>query len=208
MLITCNKAAKDAHFVCWTQHQVLRRLARRYISRKVVHRIYLISLALILQSCASHQPTISREVQFEVLDFSQGKMREESSGWIVYEPGQEMQFAINGQCVFNRQVIPCMWHGFILKYDSHGADVGLHCKSVTTSPTNIGNPEKIDKVHSTTYEYTIPLEGSKKIFVNPQYTGGGPPGTTNATVTKCSVSGKEVLEFYQIFHFPVNRVEI
>jgi uncharacterized protein YceK len=176
------------------------------------NRFILIIFAL-LSGCSSNLGINQSGAAFVVQNFEQGKMRKEANGWVVYEPGQEMNVSVNGKCVFNKQVIPCMWHGFVLEYDSKGQDVALNCKSYSSSPANIGNPKGVEAFDTNIFEYTIPLKGNRSRFVNPQYVGlrsiGGSVrrGSVRHS-TECSVSGVKVIEFTQIFHYSSLGIQI
>ncbi len=138
---------------------------------------------------------------FEVISFEQGKMKEIDGEWVVYEKGDEIKYTENGMCVFNKQPTTCMWHGFILKYNSHGKDVYLNCKGYQDVPGNYGNPSELIKDATNTFEYNIPLKGNTNIFINPQYITHIPVKTEIKSVTLCKLDGEDVLKFKQVFIF-------
>lgn len=135
---------------------------------------------------------------FEVISFSQGEMKEVNGNWVILEEAVRINYKVNGTCVYNKERIPCMWHGYILEYDSFGRDVELNCKMYMDRPSDMGNPNEIEKRNTYEYSYTIKLKGSEKRFVNPQYASFNPNSTDVTSVTVCSVYGKPVLEFKKV----------
>ena len=158
------------------------------------YRLLLIIALLSLAGCAAieSQPKGARD--FQVISFLQGKMTERDGEWSIYENGEDLSFEENGECVFNRKTFPCMWHGYILKYESHGKDVNLECKGFQNIPANFGNPNELIEENSQDFEYVIPLKGRESTFINPQYVTGAFLENIIKSATICFVGDKPVIE--------------
>lgn len=175
--------------------------------QKMLMKSLVCSLLFILVACAQ---TITTETGFKVLSFEQGKMKQSDATWVVYEPGEKMDFKENGVCVYNKVKYACMWHGFILKYDSHGQDVALDCVTSQSEPAYFGSPQEITQADSSKLEYSFALKGSENNFINPQYLIGQRDRKSSVmySETACQVKGVEVLRFKQVFQFNDNSPTI
>ena len=171
------------------------------------YRLLLIIILSGLVGCAALEGQPERTRDFQVVSFSQGKMTERDGKWIIYENGEDLSFEENGDCVFNRETTPCMWHGYILEYESYGKDVNLECKGSQNIPADFGNPNELIEENSQDFEYVIPLKGKKRIFINPQYVTDGYRDNVIKSATICSADGKPVLRFKQITRFTHRAVK-
>lgn len=169
-------------------------------------RIILLSLVIALVAGCAQIEDKGQKV-FEVVSFSQGKMMETERGWAIYKQGEDMTFQENGTCIFNGSEYPCMWHGYVLKYDSAGQDISLDCLNRKSEPSNYGNPEELISQNSNQFSYSIPLKGVTNKFVNPQYVIRHREAATIFSTTECSVGGEVVLRFKQIFRFSTYATE-
>ena len=164
-------------------------------------RLFVGLLALLVMSCPASRTQVSGESTFEVTDFHQGKMRESSSGWEVYEEGEELNYEVNGNCVYSGKSHPCMWHGFILHYQTNQPQVVLDCVVVSDTASNYGNPNEVIAENAQSLEFELPLDGNETVFVNPQYViGYGIPGQPqrSESLCTCTFGGEEVLRFRQV----------
>lgn len=160
-----------------------------------------------LVGCAGIESQPDGASDFQVVSFSQGKMTERDGQWIIYEEGEDLSFEENGECIFNRKATPCMWYGYILKYESHGKDVDLACKGFQNIPADFGNPNELIEKNAQDFEYVVPLKGKESIFINPQYVTGGFRENIIKSATICSVGGEPVLRFKQIMRFEHRAVK-
>ncbi|GEM_PF-6947073 len=168
-------------------------------------RRFWLAAAIALQGCASPHSVAPDGIGLEIISFSQGKMRRESAGWAIYKSGADLTYTANGRCVYNQRRIPCMWHGFILEYESYGRDLELRCAITSDSPSDYGNPNEIRRKETTTYEYTLYLRGSKNIHIQPQYSGAGSPGSVSNEETVCSLDEVPVLKFSETLRHPATK---
>jgi hypothetical protein len=164
----------------------------------------LVILILTIVGCANTQTS---DASFSVLSFSQGKMTETDNDWFIYEAGEEMEFQENGCCIFNKNKYPCMWHGFVLKYNSAGQNVSLNCLNKQSEPTNYGNPNELISEQSNEVEYSVPSKRSEDTFINPQYISKHSMVGTILSATECKFNGKVVIQFKQVFHFGPNQTQ-
>ena len=166
-----------------------------------------IPILVVLAGCSNmkNEPLLAHE--FQIVSFTQGKMTEKNGSWFIYEESQRINYTENGECVFNGHQVACMWHGFILEYDSNGKDVELDCIGFQSVPSDIGNPNEITHRNSHEYKYTIPLSGDENTFINPQYVVGrsGTGEVNSATV--CSIDGEPVFKFKRTFIYPAHAVQ-
>lgn len=174
---------------------------------KILTKGLICSMMLILLACT--QATVS-DSGFKVLLFEQGKMKQSGNTWVIYEPGEKMDFKENGVCVYNKIKYACMWHGFILKYDAQGQDVVLDCVTSQSEPAYFGSPKEITQADSSKLEYSFALKGSENNFINPQYLIGQRDRKSSVmySETACQVKGVEVLRFKQVFQFNDNSPSI
>lgn len=180
-----------------------RELSRCYDFDFLLPALVATATALTLLGCASPHSVSPDNVDLKIVSFSKGKMRRESTGWTIYDSGADLTYTANGRCVFNQRRIPCMWHGFVLKYDSYGRDVELTCSLINDHPSNYGNPNEIKSEEVTAYEYTLYLSGEKNVHIQPQYSSAGTPGSVSNENTVCSLDGVPVLKFSETLRHPV-----
>jgi uncharacterized protein YceK len=160
-----------------------------------------------LVGCAGIQSQTDVDSDFQLISFSQGRMTERDGHWVIYEESEDLNFEENGECIFNHEAKPCMWHGYILKYDSHGEDVDLECKGYQNISADFGNPNELIEENTQDFDYVISLKGRERTFVNPQYITGGFSENILKSSTICSIGGVPVLKFKQIVRFEHRSVK-
>lgn len=158
--------------------------------------------AVMSFGCANTSSDSAAGLGFKLISLSVGKLRREDGGWTLYEHGPDMKYSVNGSCTFGGKRIPCMWHGFMLEYDSYGRRVKLTCEVFSDVPSNYGNSQRIKRRNTSTYVYHVSLSGVRNVHVQPQFVGMAAPGTVETEETICKFNGEEVLRFTQTFSFP------
>jgi len=137
---------------------------------------------------------------FNVKGFSQGKMRKVAGIWSIYEQGEKLIVEENGKCTYNYRLIPCMWHGYIIEYETNAKTPVLKCKVYSDKPVNWGNPREVLVENQRFNEYELPLDRNETRFVNQQYVPTGSDLYRGIEIrTVCSFKDKEVLNFAQYF---------
>lgn len=128
-------------------------------------------------------------------------------GWICHETG-DIHVTGTSLCVYDGREEPCTWYGFSFEYTGNVPGSLLDCQFEFTRPTTHGNPAKIVDENVTSGRYALPLEHANGRFFNPQYTlfeAAGVAGSDSANVlaTRCSIAGRQVLDFRFALHSPV-----
>ncbi len=167
--------------------------------------LILILFIFLLTSCLQSQNIPPNVNFFEPISLSQGKMTQVNGQWIIYEEGAEMEFEVNGECLFNQEAHPCMWHGFILEYNYTGNEVDVECKSSRDVSVNVGTSFDLIEENAFTDTYTIKLSGSENVFVSNQFITEDPNLDEDIdriqSATICEVDGVRAFAFEQIFVF-------
>ena len=163
----------------------------------MIKHIATILVILTLFSCSTSTHKESENESFKVLSFSQGKMKKVNEKWVIYEKTNDMLYEVNDKCIYNKKEVKCLRHGFIISYDSKGADVELQCSVRTNIKVDAGNIEQVKKTDTYEDEFRMPLKGNEREFVNVQYIDGAAGFSDLLLETSCSFAGKKVLNFSQ-----------
>lgn len=134
----------------------------------------------------------------EVSDFRSGLICDPGQhGWICLRT-EDVHLTGQGRCVYAKQEMPCTWYGFSFKYSGNKPGTLLECSYRSTVPSALGNPQEVLTEDDTEGSYSLPLEGTKGTFYNPQYTVfgiRGPGQAVDTITTRCSIEGREVANF-------------
>jgi hypothetical protein len=124
--------------------------------------------------------------------------------WLCHEV-EKIYVTGQGSCTFNKETIPCTWHGISFDYKNMTKKSEISCKSSTTEKMKIGNPNEEESDEVKEYTYTLPVKLGEGHFFNPQFVGlyanAQAPFSTFAHTT-CSAEGKVVFEFNKEFIYP------
>lgn len=96
--------------------------------------------------------------EIEISNLKQGLMhRKENGDWEVYQEGSRFLANQNGECVANREPIPCMWYGITFDYSANSRKTKLDCVSTHSKPVDVVNPREIveEKVQSSKGEIVV-----------------------------------------------------
>lgn len=175
----------------------------------MIRTIILIILASSIIACTSTKIPISQETRtqeapkedLKIIEIAQGKMRKVDEKYVIYEQTSDMAYGVNDQCIYNKEPIECLRHGFTIKYDSSGKDLRLDCVARTNIAVNAGNIAEEKYVDTMEDDFYIDLEASKNEFVNVQYISGQPGLEDLKIDISCSYKGKEVLQLKQRVRF-------
>ena len=127
--------------------------------------------------------------------------------WVCHETG-DIHITGASRCVYDGRQEPCTWYGFSFEYTGNVPGTLLDCEFEYTRPTTHGNPAKIVDENVTSGRYALPLEHANGRFFNRQYTlfdaaGVADSDPANLMATRCSIAGRQVLDFRFTVHAPV-----
>lgn len=137
----------------------------------------------------------------EILEITQGKMRKLGEEYVIYERTADMAYEENDQCVYNKEAIKCLRHGFKIRYNSYGKDLKLDCIAKTNIAVNAGNTTQEKYIDTREDDFYMSLKGSESEFVNVQYISGQSGLEDLQIETSCSYGGKEAFQFKQRIRF-------
>lgn len=137
----------------------------------------------------------------EILEITQGKMRKLGDEYVIYERTEDMAYEENDQCVYNKEAIKCLRHGFKIRYNSYGKDLKLDCIAKTNIAVNAGNTAQEKYIDTREDDFYMSLKGSESEFVNVQYISGQSGLEDLQLETSCSYGGKEAFQFKQRIRF-------
>lgn len=181
--------------------------------------IILIALILMVSACSTTTdpiitnapleqykiPTLSeaQKTELEILQITQGKMRKLGDEYVIYERSDDMEYEENDRCMYNKESINCLRHGFKIKYNSYNKDFILQCTAKTNIAVNAGNVAHEKYVNTTEDDFYIDLKASENEFINVQYISGQPGLEDLQIETSCSHEGREVFQLKQRVRFGV-----
>lgn len=127
-------------------------------------------------------------------------------GWICHET---VKVLVSGQgtCKYNKQEVPCTWHGFEFEYKDFNRDTVFECTSTSSEVANVGNPEEILAEDTTTNTYRLDIAEGDGFFFNPQYKVLAMPKNEPIILyeqTECFLDGVKQIEYNHEFVFPAN----
>ncbi|RLA42735.1 MAG: hypothetical protein DRR42_22910 [Gammaproteobacteria bacterium] len=130
----------------------------------------------------------------------------ETFGWICHET---VKVFVSGQgtCEYNKQEVPCTWHGFEFEYKDFTKDTVFECTSTSSKAADSGNPEEIVSKNTRTNTYRLDLAEGDGFFFNPQYRVLATPENEPLVVyehTECFLDGVKQIEFNHEFVFPAD----
>ena len=161
--------------------------------------LFPIIIIIIFSGCSTTKDRVTDE--FTVTSFSQGKMKKVAGEYQIYEETNEIEYEINDRCVYNKEEIDCLRHGFIISYDSIGLDVKLNCIAKTNMLVDAGNTGREKYTQTNQDDFYMPLVGTETKFINPQYVSGDSGLSDLEIETSCYYQDKLVLSFIQKIHF-------
>lgn len=181
--------------------------------------ILLIALILMVSACSTTTdpivtnapleqykiPAVSevQKTELEILQITQGKMRKLGDEYVIYERSDDMEYEENDRCMYNKESINCLRHGFKIKYNSYNKDFILQCTAKTNIAVNAGNVAQEKYVNTTEDDFYIGLKASENEFINVQYISGQPGLEDLQIETSCSHEGREVFQLKQRVRFGV-----
>ncbi len=120
-------------------------------------------------------------------------------GWVCHETA-DIQVTGTSLCVYDGREMPCTWYGCSFEYSGKVPGSLLDCEFGFTRPTTHGNPSKIVDENVTSGRYALPLDLEKGRLFNPQYTlfevaDIADSNPANSLSTRCSIAGRQVLDF-------------
>ena len=144
---------------------------------------------------------------FEVDNFKSGLVCTDGKtfGWVCHEV-EDIYVTGQSQCTFNKESIPCTWHGFSFDYKNYKKGQVVSCEYTQTAQANMGNPESIIEEGSNSGSYEFELDNQESHFFNPQYVGlavGSIEESLQSNYTVCKSGEKVLFEFSYRLHFPV-----
>jgi len=116
----------------------------------------------------------------------------------VYITGQ-------GTCTYDGEDKQCTWYGYEFDYANASTDDEISCIVTSSQHGVFGNPQRIEKDDTTTFEYSISLSSGEGHHYNPQYSvfsysTDDEPVDNHETV--CSIDGQELFRFRFRLIFP------
>ena len=179
--------------------------------------ILLITPILMLVACSTtkvpvvtnapseqHKISVTSEMQsadLEILQVTQGKMRKLGDEYVIYERSDDMKYEENDRCIYNKESISCLRHGFKVKYNSYHKNFILECTAKTNIVVNAGNVAQEKYINTTEDDFYIDLKASEDEFVNVQYISGQPGLEDLRIETSCLHEGREVFQLKQRIRF-------
>lgn len=176
----------------------------------MIRNIVVISMVLFITACSTTKvpertedsPVVeSMQQELVITEIEQGKMKKADEKYVIYEHTDNMKYEVNDQCIYNKEAIDCLRHGFKIKYNSHGHDIRLNCIARTNISVNAGNVVQEKYVDTQEDDFYMDLKASENEFVNIQYISGQPGLEDLQLETSCSYKGKEVFRFKQRIRF-------
>lgn len=110
-----------------------------------------------------------------------------------------------GTCIFNGETHPCTWYGYEFDYRNAKPNQRLQCKTKSNSAESFGNPDRIEKERSKTYNFELELDHNKTHFFNPTYSiFGYRPAKKNIVklTTECFADSKRVIKYSKELIYP------
>lgn len=144
-----------------------------------------------------------QRADLEILQITQGKMRKLGEGYVIYERSYDMEYEENDHCIYNKELISCLRHGFKIKYNSYNKDFFLECTAKTNVVVSAGNVAQEKYINTTEDDFYIDLKASENEFINVQYISGQPGLEDLQIETSCSHEGREVFQLKQRVRFGV-----
>ena len=146
---------------------------------------------------------------FEISNFKSGLACTDgvSFAWICHEL-EDIYVSGQSSCTFNKEKIPCTWHGFSFDYKNYDKSKKINCQLTSSKQIQLGNPEGKRDQKASVSTYDFELKDENGYFINPQYVGLSQVDIQNSiqsSHTSCSYDGKEVFEFSKQFHFPLKN---
>ena len=83
----------------------------------VVKYLFPIFLLLFITGCTTTKH--KQDEEFTITSFSQGKMKKVDGEYQIYEEINEMNYEINDRCIYSKEKIDCLRHGFMNKSATH-----------------------------------------------------------------------------------------
>jgi hypothetical protein len=166
----------------------------------MVKHLFPILIILIFSGCSTTKDKVPQG--FSITSFYQGKMKKIDDEYQIYDETNEMDYEINDRCMYSKEEINCLRHGFIISYDSLGLDVKLNCIAKTNMLIDAGNVAREKYTQTNQDDFYMELVGSETKFINPQYVSGDSGLSDLEIATSCHYQGKLVLSFTQRIHFP------
>lgn len=142
-----------------------------------------------------------QKAELEILEITQGKMRKLGEEYVIYERSEDMVYEENDRCVYNKQPINCLRHGFKIRYNSYRKELMLDCTAKTNIAVNAGNIAQEKYINTREDNFYMNLKASENEFVNVQYISGQPGLEDLQIETSCSYKGNEVFQFKQRVRF-------
>lgn len=182
----------------------------------MIRYILLITSILLIAACSTtkapetsdinlkpEEPMVpdTQKWKLEILEITQGKMRKLGDEYVIYERTEDMVYEENDQCVYNKEVIKCLRHGFKIRYNTYGKDLKLNCIAKTNIAVNAGNTAQEKYIDTREDDFYMNLKGSESEFVNVQYISGQPRLEDLQIETLCSYSGNDIFQFKQRIRF-------
>ena len=146
---------------------------------------------------------------FEISNFKSGLACTDgvSFAWICHEL-EDIYVSGQSSCTFNKEKIPCTWHGFSFDYKDYDPSKKIHCQSTSSKQVKLGNPKEITDENSNIFAYEFELKEKSGFFINPQDVGLTQVNIENAiesSYTSCTYENRKIFEFSKQFHYPVKN---
>jgi hypothetical protein len=176
----------------------------------MIRNIVIIATVLLITACSTtkapertgESPVVeSKQEEVVIIEISQGKMKKIDDKYVIYEHTDNMVYEVNDQCIYNKEPIDCLRHGFKIKYNSYGYNVRLDCLARTNISVNSGNVAQEKHIDTQEDDFYMDLKASENEFVNVQYISGQPGLEDLLVETSCSYKRKEVFRFRQRIRF-------